>query len=144
MYQFFLNSVGVEEQAYNHRRQTGGCSGCRCTRCFFGLVVLNKSRILLNKSRILILHPHFSGPFGANVYVSSKRIHNCRVIRRLRIKSRTDNPSLQKYVFVMYCTMRNVFSATEFFNRSTRTKYKLHIHHSFACCKYFHVGGTIS
>ena len=36
---------------------------------FFGLVVLNKSRILLNKSQILILHPRFSGPFGANVYV---------------------------------------------------------------------------
>ena len=23
----------------NHRRQTSGCSGCRCTHCFFGLVV---------------------------------------------------------------------------------------------------------
>ena len=31
---------------------------------FFGLVVLNKSRIL-------ILHPHFFGPFGANVYIST-------------------------------------------------------------------------
>ena len=31
--------------------------------------LLNKSRILLDKSRILILHPHFSGPFGANAYV---------------------------------------------------------------------------
>ena len=47
-----------------HRRQT---SGCRCTRCFFSLVVLNKSQILINMSRILILHPLFSGPFGANV-----------------------------------------------------------------------------
>ena len=51
---------------HRHRRQTSGCSGCRCTHCFFGLVVLNKSRILLDKSWILILHPHFSGPFGAN------------------------------------------------------------------------------
>ena len=49
-----------------HRRQTSGCSGCRCTRCFFSLVVLNKSRILINKSQILNLHPLFSGPFGAN------------------------------------------------------------------------------
>ena len=31
-------------------------------------ILLNKSRILLNKSRILILHPHFSGPIGANDY----------------------------------------------------------------------------
>ena len=33
-------------------------------------ILLNKSRILLNKSQILILHPHFSGPFGANVNMS--------------------------------------------------------------------------
>ena len=32
-------------------------------------ILLNKSQILLNKSRILILHPHFSGPFGANDYL---------------------------------------------------------------------------
>ena len=31
-------------------------------------ILVSKSRILLNKSRILILHPHFSGPFGANAY----------------------------------------------------------------------------
>ena len=53
-----------------------GAAGAGAPVVFFGLVVLNKSRILLsksqillNKSRILILHPHFSGPFGANVYV---------------------------------------------------------------------------
>ena len=44
-----------------------GAAGAGAHVVFFGLVVLNKSRILLNKSQILILHPHFSGPFGANV-----------------------------------------------------------------------------
>ena len=29
-------------------------------------VFWSRSLVLLNKSRILILHPHFSGPFGAN------------------------------------------------------------------------------
>ena len=60
-----------------HRRQTRGFRGFSCTCCFFGLVVsklLNKSRILLNKSQILILHPHFSGPFGANGHIP-KKIH---------------------------------------------------------------------
>ena len=48
-----------------------GAAGAGAPVVFFwsrSLVVLNKSRILLNKSRILILHPHFFGPFGANVY----------------------------------------------------------------------------
>ena len=53
---------------YSHRHQTSGCSGCRCTRCFFSLVVQDKSQILINKSRILTLHPLFSGPFGTNEY----------------------------------------------------------------------------
>ena len=41
-------------------------------------ILLNKSQILLNKSRILILHPHFSGPFGANRNKQAKtRINLC-------------------------------------------------------------------
>ena len=58
-----------------------GAAGAGAPVVFFGLIVmnksrilLNKSRILLNKSRILILHPHFSGPFDANVYKDAKNI----------------------------------------------------------------------
>ena len=55
----------------------GGSGGSSAPAIFWSrsLVLLNKSRILLNKcqillnkSRILILHPHFSGPLGANVH----------------------------------------------------------------------------
>ena len=42
------------------------------------LVLLNKSRILLNKSRILILHPHFSGPFGANGCTLCRALCHCK------------------------------------------------------------------
>ena len=51
-----------------------GAEGAGAHVVFFGLVVLNKSRILLNKSQILILHPHFFGPFGANDYVYLRSI----------------------------------------------------------------------
>ena len=43
------------------------------------LVVLNKSRILLNKSRILILHPHFSGPFGANDNNAQQQLQSYKI-----------------------------------------------------------------
>ena len=65
---FLTFEVLYYNHVYTHRRQTRGQS---CTCCFFGscsLVLVNKYRILLNKSRIPILHPHFSGPFGANAY----------------------------------------------------------------------------
>ena len=78
--QFYLVSRQVIPIAHDHRRQTSRCSGCRCTHCFFSLVVLNKSRILINKSQILILHPLFSGSFGANAHDFSHNLNEVLII----------------------------------------------------------------
>ena len=111
-----------------HRRQTSGCSGCRCTRCFFDLVVLNKSRILLNKSRNLILHPHFFGPLGAND-------HACRFFFRVRPKGSTRDPvhcaKVMPKEAVMRGRLQSVSASTFFFTLQKRSWYQKLRRHPF-------------